>query len=231
MNSPATLTENRSIRIVLVDDQLLFRAGMKSLISRSTGMTVVGDAGTRAEALAVVQREQPDIVLLDLRLQGQSVIDFLPELVAAAENTKIVLLTSTRDPEVQHKAVRMGAKGLLSKDSSFDMVAKAIARVHEGEAWLDHSMTAMVLDELVRRREAKKLNPEEAKIAALTAREREVISAVGEGLKNKQIGKRLFISDVTVHHHLTSIYSKLDVSDRLELIIYAYRHGLASIPR
>lgn len=117
------------------------------------------------------------------------------------------------------------------KDQSFEVLAKAIERIYAGEMWLDRSMTAALIEELSRRREANKTNPEAAKIETLTEREREVIAAVGEGLKNKEIGERLFISDITVRHHLTSIYSKLEVSDRLELIIYAYRHNLVPIPR
>ena len=92
-------------------------------------------------------------------------------------------------------------------------------------------MTAAVIEDLSRRRDARKASPEEIRIATLTDREREVIIAVAEGLKNKEVGERLFISDVTVRHHLTSIYSKLEVSDRLELIIFSYRHGLAPIPQ
>jgi DNA-binding NarL/FixJ family response regulator len=226
-----SVIETKCIRVVLIDDQQLFRTGIKSLIGNDNGIRVVGEAGSPTEALAAVKHEQPDVILLDQTLHGECGLDLLPGLLAAAENAKILILTETRDAETHRKAVRLGAKGLVSKDSSFAALAKAIERVHAGEVWLDRSMTAAVLEDLTRRKETQKLNPEEAKIVTLTGREREVITSVGEGLKNKQIGERLFISDVTVHHHLTSIYSKLEVSDRLELVIYAYRHGLVPIPR
>ncbi|MGA2264112.1 MAG: response regulator transcription factor, partial [Acidobacteriota bacterium] len=170
-------------------------------------------------------------ILLELVLKGESGLDFIPDLIAAAEEAKVLILTGMRDPELHRRAVRLGAKGLVSKDASVDVLAKAIKKVYAGEVWLDRSMTAAVLDELSREDDSGHLGPEQTKIATLTDREREVICAVGEGLKNKQIGERLFISDVTVRHHLTSIYSKLAVSDRLELVIYAYRHDLAPIPR
>jgi two-component system, NarL family, nitrate/nitrite response regulator NarL len=226
-----TMIENRSIRVALVDDQLLFRAGIRTLIDRGNGITVVGDAGSRGDALALVQSQQPDVILAELELRGESGLEYIPDLIAAAEKAKVLILTDTKDPDLHRKAVHLGAKGLLFKDSSVEVLTKAIEKVYAGEVWLDRSTTAALLDELSRKNDAKKLNPEEKNIATLTDREREVISLVGEGLKNKQIGERLFISDVTVRHHLTSIFSKLGVSDRLELVIYAYRHGLVPIPR
>jgi len=231
MISHESTIASKTIRVVLIDEQLLFRVGIRSLIGHGNGIAVVGDAGSLADALAVVQSEQPDIILLDLVLKGEPCLDLIPDLIAAAEEAKVLILTGMRDPELHRKAVRLGAKGLVSKDASVDVLAKAIKKVYAGEVWLDRSMTAAVLDELSRRNDSGHLGPEQAKIATLTDRERTVICAVGEGLKNKQIGERLFISDVTVRHHLTSIYSKLRVSDRLELVIYAYRHDLAPIPQ
>jgi len=220
-----------SIRVVIIDDQMLFRVGIQSLMDKGKALTCVGDAGSRSEALAVIERTQPDVILLDMNLRGECALDFLPDLLATNGGAKVLMLTGNRDEGLQRKAMRMGARGLVMKDQSFDVLAKAIERVYAGEMWLDRSMTAAVIEELSRRQEAQKTNPDAAKIETLTEREREVITAVGEGLKNKEIGERLFISDITVRHHLTSIYSKLEVSDRLELIIYAYRHGLVPIPR
>jgi two-component system, NarL family, nitrate/nitrite response regulator NarL len=220
-----------AIRVVIIDDQLLFRVGIKSLMDRAKILTCVGEASSRAEGLAAVASTQPDVILLDLNLRGECALDFLPDLLATNGDAKVLILTGTRDEELMKKAVRMGARGLVMKDQSFEVLAKAIERVYAGEMWLDRSMTVAVIEELSRRQEVKKTNPDAVRIETLTDREREVITAVGEGLRNKEIGERLFISDITVRHHLTSIYSKLEVSDRLELIIYAYRHGLVPIPR
>jgi two-component system nitrate/nitrite response regulator NarL len=229
--SHSAAAKDRPIRVVLIDDQQLFRIGIRALIDRGNGLTVVGDAGNRQDALLTVQSAQPDVILLDLMLQGESSLDCIPELMKVAENAKVLILTGLRDGELHRMAVRLGAKGLISKDAPVEVLSKAIEKVYAGEVWLDRSTTAVMLEELCRRNEARKLSPEELKISTLSEREREVISAVGEGLKNKQIADHLFISDVTVRHHLTSIYGKLGVSDRLELVIYAYRHGLVPIPK
>ncbi len=231
MMSCKSLSIVESVRVVIVDDQMIFRVGIKFLMDKSDLISHVGEASSRKEALAVVQRERPDVILLNSRLGGEGTLDFLPELSAVAESAKVLMLTDTRDEGLHRQAMRSGVKGLVTKDESFDVMAKAIERVHAGEVWLDRMMTSAVIDELSRRQKAEKASPEKVKIATLTEREREVIASVTEGMKNKEIGERLFISDVTVRHHLTSIYRKLEVSDRLELIIFAYRHGLVPIPR
>jgi DNA-binding NarL/FixJ family response regulator len=120
--------------------------------------------------------------------------------------------------------------GIVLKQQAADLLLKAIKKVHAGEVWIDRSMMSSVLSD-VRSERHDEADPEAGKIASLTPREREVIALVSEGLKNKLIGERLFISETTVTHHLSSIFSKLEVSDRLELIIYAFRHGLAKIPK
>jgi len=230
MRAFESLLDTPPIRVVLIDEQQLFRAGIKSILSRSDEIVVAGEAGNRTDALEAVQREQPDVVLMELAVVNGGEVSFIREIMAAAVKAKILILTGIQDAELQRKAVRLGARGLLSKDTSAEVLTKAVERVHAGEVWLDRSTTAAVFDELSRGKSAR-MSPEEMKMATLTAREREVIKAVGEGLKNKQIGERLFISDVTVRHHLTSIFGKLGVTDRLELVIYAYRHGLADIPQ
>jgi DNA-binding NarL/FixJ family response regulator len=158
-------------------------------------------------------------------------VEIIPNLVAMCAKARLIALTSDQDKQMYRRAVRLGAMGLMHKDQPPGTLIKAVERVYAGEVWLDRSLTASVLGEISRGSAAKEASPEAAQIASLTDREREVISAVGAGLKNKQIADVLFISEVTVRHHLTSIYSKLEVSNRLELIIYAYRHGLAQLPR
>jgi DNA-binding NarL/FixJ family response regulator len=118
--------------------------------------------------------------------------------------------------------------GIVLKEHAADQLLKAIEKVNKGEVWIERSMMGSMIQELSR---PPLVDPELVKIESLTEREREVIALVGEGLKNKQVGERLFISETTVTHHLSSVFSKLDVSDRLELIIYAFRHGLAKMPK
>jgi two-component system, NarL family, nitrate/nitrite response regulator NarL len=218
------------VRIVLVDDHELIRAGIRSLIGEKDGFLVVGEANDKSQAASVVQCEQPDVVLLNMELQAGDGLELISAIHEACETARVVVLTDSQDPETHRKAAVLGAIGIVSKERSPDLLMKAIARVHAGEAWLDRSITASVLVELSPRNKNRQVSHDEKKIATLTGREQEVIKLVGEGLKNKQIAERLFISDITVHHHLTSIYSKLEVTDRLELVIYAYRNGLATLP-
>lgn len=222
--------EARPIRILLVDDHAVVRAGLRMLVQSRPGMTIVGEAGNRDDALALAASEHPEIIVLDLDLGSDSGMTLIAELIAAASEARIIILTGLRDPEAHRQAVLLGAMGIVKKEKAAEVLIAAIERVSEGEAWLDPSLMAGVLNEMTRSGKAGKTDPEGRKIATLTKREREVIALIGEGIKNKEIATRLFISETTVRHHLTSIYDKLDVADRVELLIYAFRHGLASPP-
>ena len=217
-----------AIRILLVDDHQIFLTGLQLLIEREPDMIVVGTASNRAEALALMQ-EHPDIVLLDLDLGNESGIDFLPQLIEPEEPPRVIIVTGVPDPELHLRAVRLGALGVVLKLDSAGFLVKAIRKVHGGEMWLNRPMISTVMTELIHAR-AKKMDSEALKIAELTVREREVIALVAEGMRNRQIGERLFISEKTVRHYLTSVFDKLGVADRLALMIYAFQHGLAKIP-
>jgi two-component system, NarL family, nitrate/nitrite response regulator NarL len=218
------------IRVVLIDEYALSRAGIQAILADKEDFEVSGEAGTPADAVSLIEREQPDVILMNIGTNGGS-LDAVPDLLAVSEDSRLLILMTTQNAEIQHKAVCLGALGVITMDKPPDIMIKAIQRIHAGEVWLDRSMTASVLNSLSPAGRAKKTDPEAEKIKSLTGRELEVIKLVGEGLKNKMIGERLFISEITVHHHLTAIYSKLDATDRLELIIYAFRHGLAEMPR
>jgi len=218
------------IRILLVDDHAVVRAGLRMIVESRPGMTIVGEAGNRDDALALAASEHPEIILLDLDLGGDSGMTLISELIAASSDTRIIILTGLRDPGAHKQAVLLGAMGIVRKEKAAEVLIAAIERVSEGEAWLDPSLMAGVLNEMTRSGKPGKTDPEEKKIATLTKREREVVALIGEGIKNKEIAARLFISETTVRHHLTSIYDKLEVTDRVELLIYAFRHGLASPP-
>jgi two-component system nitrate/nitrite response regulator NarL len=218
------------IRLVLIDSYTLSRAGIQAILAEKPGLDIVGEAASGTDAIALVQLQQPDIILLNIASDAGKSLERIPEMLAAAEESRLLVLTGDQDVEIRRKAVRLGAIGVLTLDNSPDILMKAIERIHHGEAWLDRSMTASVLSELSPVGQAKKIDPEEEKIKTLTPRELQIIQLVGEGLKNRTIGERLFISEITVHHHLTSIYSKLELSDRLELIVYSYKNGLAQLP-
>jgi DNA-binding NarL/FixJ family response regulator len=222
---------DQTIKVLLIDDHAMFRTGLRLAIESRPGIKVVAEAATSAEALAAAERESPDIILLDLDLGEESGFELLPELIASGHAGRVILLTGMRDPEAHRRAVRMGAVGLVLKDHAIETVLKAIEKVYAGEAWLDRMMIATILRERTHPDVSNGRGAEAAKIATLTERERQVISLIGEGLKNREIADRMYISEATVRHHLTSIFNKLGVADRLELVIYAYQHHLAELPR
>lgn len=212
---------------MIVDDHAVIRTGLRMLIEQDQTMKVVAMAGSGAEAVEQAASEQPDIIILDLLLGNEDGLLFIPELRETSPTSRVLILTGVQNADSHRSAIRRGAMGIVLKEHAADLLLKAIRKVNDGEVWIDRSMMGSIIQEFTR---PTPVDPEAAKITSLTGREREVITLVGEGLKNKQIAERLFISETTVTHHLSSVFSKLEVSDRLELIIYAFRHGLAKIP-
>jgi DNA-binding NarL/FixJ family response regulator len=231
MKNQAAKPAAKEVRIVLINQLELFRAGVRSLLQSREGFKVVGEAAGESDGIEIIKREQPDITILGTDVNDGKGLELLPRIIAAAEDTRVLILSDSADPGLQEKAIRLGAIGVVSKNKPADVLIKAVERVHAGEAWIDRTTIASVLGGLSPANRNKKRDPKETKIASITAREREVIRLVGEGLNARQIAERLFISEVTVHHHLTSIYAKLEVAGRLELLIFAYSNGLAEIPR
>jgi two-component system nitrate/nitrite response regulator NarL len=232
--APATTTRaegHKTIGILVVDDHEVVRVGLRHLIEKQPHMTIVGEACNRSDALKIASQEQPEIIILDLCLGDESGTDLIPELLRIAEESKVIVLTAVQDEEQLRSASRLGAAGVITKDAPADMVIKAIERVHAGELWLNRRLTAALVAELRRPGQEPISNNEGKLIGQLTEREKEVVSLIGEGLKNKQIADRLCISETTVRHHITSILKKLQVSDRLELLIFAYKNDLVKIKR
>lgn len=218
----------KPIQIMIIDDHVVIRSGLRMLIEHDQRMQVVAQAGNRIEALERAAAERPDVIILDLVLGDDDGLSFLPELCQASPQSRVLVLTGVQNPDAHRRAIRRGAMGIVLKEHAAEQLLKAIMKVYEGEVWIERSMMGSMIQEL---NKPPLVDREVSKIKSLTEREREVIALVGEGLKNKQVGERLFISETTVTHHLSSVFSKLEVSDRLELIIYAFRHGLAKIPK
>jgi two-component system, NarL family, nitrate/nitrite response regulator NarL len=222
-------SSQEAIRVLIVDDHQLVRTGLRMLIESQPGMKVVGKASNAAEALALAASQAPTVILLDIDLGTENGLDLLPELRETAPDGRVLIVTGVKDIEMHRRAAHLGAAGLVLKEHSAAVLLKAIRKVHEGEVWLDRSMIGSLLHEMTQAN--NKTDPDDEKISSLTTRERGVIALIAEGLKNRQIAERLFISETTVTHHLSSIFSKLGVSDRLELVIYAFARGLAKMPR
>jgi RNA polymerase sigma factor (sigma-70 family) len=220
---------DKRIRVMLVDDHKVVRSGLRMVLDSQPGLQVVGEAGSGKEAVEMAPSVQPDVILLDLILGEDSGTDVIPELLKCCEETRVLILTASHDRDEHRRAVRQGAMGVLIKESGMELLIKAIRKVCEGEFWLDRFMTASLLTE-IHKPSKPRTDTVEDRLGRLSVREKEVITLVGEGLKNKQIADRLCISESTVRHHLTSIFAKLEVTDRLELLIFAYQNHLVSVP-
>ena len=217
-----------AIRVAIVEDHSIVREGLRLLIEGQEDMTIACESATMEQALLAIKSEQPDVTLLDLDLAGVIIFERIPEVLRAAPRMRVLVLTGLRDADLHRRAIRLGALGLVFKDKTGDTVLKAIRRIHAGEAWVDHGLMASLINDISGRDD--KTAREAAKIATLSHREREIANVLCEGLSNKQIAERLFISEATVRNHLTSILSKLELSDRFELAIYSFRNGLAQPP-
>ena len=211
------------MRVMIVDDHPTLVWGLEQLIgSQSPRMQVVATAQTAQEALNKASAHRPDVVLLDLDLDGRSGLDIVPVL-SSQHACRVLVLTGERKSEVLDQAVRLGARGVLRKDASAPTLIKAIEKVHDGQIWLDRASMARMLGAMHQPKD-----PEHARQAMLTQRERKIIETIltGHGAANKALAARLFISEHTLRNHLSAIYHKLGVSNRLGLYVYASEHRL-----
>ena len=216
------MTSDVPIQVLIVEDHLIMSTALRLLLNSQANLSVAGEASNRTAAREMAENTSPDIVLLDLFLTDGDSLPLIPDLLKIAPKARIVVLTGAPDVALHRRALTLGATGLVLKEQPAEVLLTAIERVHGGEVWIDRSL----LTELM----TPAPTPVASPITSLTPREREIIGAIGIGLKNKQISERLFISERTVHNHLASIFRKLDVSDRLELAIYAGNNGLLEPP-
>jgi len=222
------LPNSAPIRVFLIDDHLSILWGLRRLIdSGKPAMQVVGSARNCSEALKLIEDSAPDLILLDIDLGTENGVDEMPRLLARS-NAKILVLTGVRDKAVHDNAVLAGARGIVEKEAPAETILRAIEKVYEGQVWLDRVATARMFMGLSRGGAAHAVDPEEAKISSLTDREREIVAvtAAHAGATAKTIAVALHISENTLRNHLTSIYDKLEVANRLELFAYAHKHSL-----
>jgi DNA-binding NarL/FixJ family response regulator len=220
------------IRVLLIDDHRSILWGLERLIeSGRPAMQVVGTATNCADALKLIDTAAPDLILLDIGLGTENGVDEIPNLLARS-HAKILVLTGLRDESLHDKAVLAGASGVVEKEAPAETILAAIEKVHEGQLWLDRVATGRIFLEFARENAAQAVDPERAKIASLTEREREIvaIAATHAGFNAKAIAELLYISEHTLRNHLTSIYDKLQVANRLELFAYVHKHGLTKRP-
>lgn len=219
-----------TIRVMLVDDHQTMLWGLEKLIQgESPRMEVVATARSCDEALSKARQMLPDVIVLDLELGQKNALDIVPSLLSDLAS-RVLVLTGEREQATLDQAVLRGARGVLSKDASAEQVLKAIEKIHKGELWLDHGTLSRMFNEILTTKAMPKHDPEMDKKMSLTASERKIVHAIVKesGASNKAIAQRLFISEHTLRNHLTSIYHKLGVINRLGLYVYAIKHQLAS---
>ncbi|MEU6078825.1 response regulator transcription factor [Micromonospora sp. NPDC047074] len=214
-----------TVRVLLVDDQPLVRAGLRVLIADAPDIDVVGEAGTGAEAVRLVRDVVPDVVLMDLRMPGMDGIQATRTITAHGGSTRVLVLTTFDDDEHVHAALRAGASGFLVKDMALDDILAAIRVVAAGDALIAPGVTRRLIAEFARR-------PVPAApvrtLGGVTEREREVLTLVGRGLSNGEIATELVISAATAKAHVARLFTKLGARDRVHLVIAAYEAGLVS---
>ncbi|MEV8170072.1 response regulator transcription factor [Microbacterium sp. NPDC077486] len=210
------------IRVVLVDDQALFRAGIRMLVASQPDLEVVGEAGNGQEALAVVAATRPDVVLMDIRMPVMDGLTATAEILSRPEPPRIVMLTTFDLDEAAARAIRQGASGFLLKDADPEFLLAAIRTVHAGSSVIAASATRELFEHFA---EAPK--PVPSQYAELTEREREIFALAARGLSNAEIAAREFLSEATVKTHISRILTKLALRDRVQLVVFAFEHGLA----
>jgi DNA-binding NarL/FixJ family response regulator len=219
-----------SVRVLIVDDQALVRAGFRMILESEPDIEIVGEAGDGAEALDAVRELRPDVVLMDIRmpnLDGLEATRRLLELTDGGEPTPRVLMLTTFDlDEYVYEALRAGASGFMLKDTPPEQLVEAIHVVSRGDALLSPTITKRVIEEFIQRPPSTIPVERPAKLEELTARELEVLGFMARGLSNAEIAKDLFVSETTVKTHVARILMKLGLRDRVQAVVFAYESGL-----
>jgi len=216
-----------SIRVLIADDHPVVRVGLRNMLQADSTVKVVGEARDGMEALEMARSLQPDILLLDLAMPNVAGMEALREMTASNLNTRTIVLTGLIDKRQVLEALQLGARGVVLKDAVIEHLSACIRAVMQGQYWLEGRPVQNLVQVL--RDLAAQTAPPPRKTFGLTARELEVVTLITEGCTNKDIAKSFSISEETVKRHLTNIFNKLGVGNRLELALFALNHNLLPI--
>jgi two-component system, NarL family, response regulator DegU len=220
------MESQNEIEVVLADNQPLTLSGLRSSVIEHSDIRILEECTDRGRVLDSVRNHSPHVLLVSTELLQED-LDALHSLTADNQETRVILLTGRSDITFLQEVLRNGARGVVQREKPIHHIPMAIRKVTKGGLWFERDMTARMIHNLLQNPSSKTDDLEEQKISAITARERDVIALICEGLRNKEISNRLHISDATVSHHLTSIFRKLDIEDRVSLVLYALRKRLA----
>ena len=213
---------NKHLRIIIVDDHEVVRLGLRALLEKQPGFTVVDEAGNAKEAVQKALQHRPEVVVMDIRLPGGSGIDACREIVTAAPEVKVIMLTSFAEDDMLFEAIAAGAAGYVLKQIGGDDLVRAIESVGRGDSLLDPTLTQRVF---ARVREAQRKD-EQSAFSQLTEQEMRVLGLVAEGKTNREIAQQLFLGEGTVRNYVSSILSKLALTNRAEAAAYAVQHNI-----
>ena len=219
--------EREPIRVLVVDDQELFRGGLTMILGTDPGIEVVGQAGDGIEGTTLAAALAPDVVLLDVRMPKRSGIEACVAIKESVPSAKIIMLTVSDEEADLYEAVKSGAAGYLLKDSSIDEVTQAVRVVADGQSLISPSMAVKLIDEF---KQMSRPDRDQVSPLRLTDRELEVLRLVATGMNNREIARQLFISENTVKNHVRNILEKLQLHSRMEAVMYAVREKLLDIP-
>jgi DNA-binding NarL/FixJ family response regulator len=211
------------VRVLVVDDQTLFRSGLARLLAAQPGLQVVGEAGNGAEAMRLVQELEPDVVLMDIRMPEVDGIEATRRITRDRPSTRVLILTSFHTDAYVLEALRSGACGYVLKDSAVEAIASSIQAVMSSERVISGPIAQRMIGMLTGD------SPGREFYDGLTARELEVLKMIASGMPNKRIAFKLRISEKTVRNHISHIYEKLDIYDRSQAVLYAVRKGLVDL--
>ena len=213
------------IKVLIADDHTMFRQGLKQILELEPDIAVVAQAANGQEAVRLAGEQKPDVILMDINMPGVNGLQAIKELKQEKNSSKIIVLTIHQDREYLFKTLQMGAEGYVLKDAEPEVLIEAIRNVCNGQSYIQPNMTKELVKEFNRVTLHEKDRDEQSN---LTSRETEVLELIAEGMINKEIAKQLYISEKTVKNHVSNIFKKLNVSDRTQAAIYAFKHNLKS---
>ncbi len=217
---------NSPIKILLIGDYSIFRNALRMLLETDTSLRVVGEAAQFDTAVDIISEETLDLILVDLPdFGGKDLLPFVRHL-----KIPVLVLVGQHDVEIYQKCLKIGISGLILKEERADTLFRAIEKIHSGEIWFDRTIMGETIRQLVYEKQMLHDYPKAHVTNGLTDREKQVVELICKGMKNKDIAETLFITETTVRHHLTSVFNKLEITSRLELVIYAFKHNLVKMP-